>query len=70
MGVIYTRIGDTGRALECFHKAYEEHSGFLVYAHLDPRIKPLRGEARFKSQMHRIGKGRINESANVGTLAD
>jgi len=69
VGVIYTRIGDTGRALECFHKAYEEHSGFLVYAHLDPRIKPLRGEALLGARCI-TWAGRINESANVGTLAD
>ncbi|MEO8050234.1 MAG: protein kinase [Acidobacteriota bacterium] len=54
-GVIYTGLGDNGRALDWFDKAYQEHSGFLVYALLDPRLKPLRGEARFQALLHRVG---------------
>jgi len=55
LGVIYTGLGDTSRALEWFDKAYEEHSGFLVYAYLDPRLKTLRGEARFRNMLSRVG---------------
>ncbi len=54
-GVIYTGLGDTGRALDWFEKAYEEHSGFLVYAYLDPRLKPLRSEARFQGMLRQMG---------------
>ena len=54
-GVIYTGLGDTGRALEWFEKAYQEHSGFLVYAYLDPRLKPLRSEARFQNMLGQMG---------------
>jgi hypothetical protein len=54
-GVIYTGLGDNPRALEWFDKAYEEHSGFLVYAFLDPRLKALRSEARFQGLLHRVG---------------
>jgi TolB-like protein/Tfp pilus assembly protein PilF len=54
-GVIYTGLGDTGRALEWFEKAYEEHSGFLVYSYLDPRLKPLRSEARFQNMLRQVG---------------
>ena len=54
-GVIYTGLGDNGRALQWFEKAYDEHSGFLVYASLDPRLKPVRSEARFQGMLRRIG---------------
>jgi tetratricopeptide (TPR) repeat protein len=54
-GVIYTGLGDTGRALEWFEKAYAEHSGFLVYAYLDPRLKPLRSEVRFQNILRQMG---------------
>ncbi len=54
-GVIYTGLGDTGRALEWFEKAYAEHSGFMVYAYLDPRLKPLRSEARFQGILRQMG---------------
>ena len=54
-GVIYTGLGDTSRALEWFDKAYEEHSGFLVYAYLDPRLQPLRSEPPFRDLLRRMG---------------
>lgn len=54
-GVIYTGLGDNNRALEWFDKAYQEHSGFMVYAYLDPRLKPLRHESRFQDLLHRVG---------------
>lgn len=54
-GVIYTGLGDNNRALEWFDKAYQEHSGFMVYAFLDPRLKPLRHESRFQDLLRRVG---------------
>jgi serine/threonine protein kinase/tetratricopeptide (TPR) repeat protein len=54
-GVIYTGLGDNSRALEWFDKAYAEHSGFMVYAYLDPRLKSLRHEPRFQDLLHRVG---------------
>jgi len=54
-GVIYTGLGQTDRALEWFDKAYAEHSGFMVYSYLDPRLKQLRGESRFQDVLRRVG---------------
>ena len=54
-GVIYAGLGDNSRALEWFDKAYAEHSGFMVYAYLDPRLKSLRHESRFQDILHRVG---------------
>ncbi|HLJ17295.1 MAG TPA: protein kinase [Bryobacteraceae bacterium] len=55
IAVIYTGLGDNERALEWLSKAYEEHSGFMVYVYLDPRFKPLRRNARFQDLLHRMG---------------
>jgi serine/threonine protein kinase/tetratricopeptide (TPR) repeat protein len=53
--VIYTGLGDNNRALEWFDKAYQERSGFMIYAYLDPRLKSLRRESRFQDLLHRVG---------------
>ncbi len=55
IAVIYMGLGETGRALEWLNKAYEEHSGFLVYVYLDPRFRPLRSDPRFQDLLRRMG---------------
>jgi TolB-like protein/Flp pilus assembly protein TadD len=55
IGVVYTGLGETDRALEWLRKAYEQHAGFMVYVFLDPRLQPLRGDARFEDLLHRMG---------------
>ena len=52
---IHMGLGDQARALEWLQRAYDEHSGFMVYVHLDPRFKPLRTEARFRDLSDRVG---------------
>ena len=52
---IHMGLGDQTRALEWLQRAYDEHSGFMVYVHLDPRFKPLRTEARFRDLSDRVG---------------
>jgi non-specific serine/threonine protein kinase len=53
--VIHTGLGDADRAMEWLNKAFEEHSGFLVYVYLDPRLKPLHGDLRFQDLLRRMG---------------
>jgi non-specific serine/threonine protein kinase len=55
IAVIYAGLGDYNRALDWLSKAYEEHSGFMVYVYLDPRFKPLRRDARFQAILKRMG---------------
>ncbi|MGI8958555.1 MAG: protein kinase domain-containing protein [Bryobacteraceae bacterium] len=55
VGAIYVGLGDTGSALQSLDKAYEEHAGFMPYISLDPRLKPLRHDARFEDLLHRMG---------------
>jgi hypothetical protein len=53
--VIYTGFGENDRAMEWLNKAFDEHSGFLVYVYLDPRLKSLHRDARFQDLLRRMG---------------
>jgi eukaryotic-like serine/threonine-protein kinase len=55
LAAIYLGLGDKGRALEWLRKAFDEHSGFMVYVHLDPRLKSLRDESRFQELLTGMG---------------
>lgn len=55
IAVVYAGLGDTANALAWLDKAFGEHSGLMVYVYLDPRLKPLRGNARFQSILRGMG---------------
>ena len=55
IAVIHTGLGNNDRAMEWLNKAFEEHSGFLVYVYLDPRLKSLHRDARFQDLLRRMG---------------
>jgi hypothetical protein len=41
--------------MEWLNRAFEEHSGFLVYVYLDPRLKSLHRDPRFQNLLRRMG---------------
>ena len=51
---IHLGLGEPGRALEYLEKAYEEHSHWLIYLHLDPSMDDLRDRTRFLDLMHLV----------------
>jgi len=53
--VIHTGLGERDKAMEWLNKAFDEHSGFLVYVYLDPRLKTLHPDARFQGLLRRMG---------------
>jgi TolB-like protein len=55
IAVVYTGLGNPDRAFEWLNKAYEEHSGFLLYIRSDARMKVLRGDPRFHDLLRRMG---------------
>jgi hypothetical protein len=36
-------------------KAYEEHSNWLIYLHIDPSMDGLRDDPRFQDLLRRVG---------------
>jgi serine/threonine protein kinase/tetratricopeptide (TPR) repeat protein len=52
---IYIGLGENDRAIECLEKAYEEHSHWLLYLHIDPSMDGLRDNPRFRDILGRVG---------------
>lgn len=52
---IHIGLGDSNRAIEYLEKAYEEHSHWLIYLHIDPSMDGLRDKPRFQDLLRRVG---------------
>jgi serine/threonine protein kinase/Tfp pilus assembly protein PilF len=52
---IHVGLGENDSALEYLEKAYEEHSNWLIYLHIDPSMDGLRDEPRFQDLLRRVG---------------
>jgi len=48
-------LAEVDRALDLLERAYEEHSHWLIYLHLDPGMDTLRAHPRFQDLLRRIG---------------
>ena len=55
IAVIYTGLGEAANAVSWLEKAFQEHTGLLVYVYLDPRLKPLRANPQFRSVLRGMG---------------
>jgi len=53
--IVYTGMGDKDRAFEWLDKAYDEHESGLPWIKADPRMDPLRSDARYKELLLRLG---------------
>ena len=54
-GIIYTGLGDIGRAFTWLNAAVDRHDTRLVDLLIDPRFDPLRSDARFAQLRQRVG---------------
>jgi serine/threonine protein kinase/tetratricopeptide (TPR) repeat protein len=52
---IHVGLGEEDRAMEYLEKAYEEHSHWLMYLHMDPGMDSLRSNPRFHGLLRRVG---------------
>jgi hypothetical protein len=57
LAMFYTRLGDHKRAMDYLERAYQEHSGDMVFIRAEPCYAPLRDEPRFQALVRRIGLG-------------
>jgi len=52
---VHIGLGENDRAIEYLEKAYEEHSHWLIYLHIDPSMDGVRENPRFQDLLRRIG---------------
>jgi serine/threonine protein kinase/tetratricopeptide (TPR) repeat protein len=52
---IYVGLGDKDEALNWLEKAYQDHSGPMIWLKVEPLFSSMRGDARFQDLLHRIG---------------
>ncbi len=55
--LICAGLGENDRALEWLERAFQEHSSGMVTIKVDPRLDPLRQDARFTNLLRRVGLG-------------
>ena len=56
LAVVHAALGDTDRAFDSLETAYRDGSLWLsCWARCDPRLDPLRGDARLGSLLRRVG---------------
>jgi tetratricopeptide (TPR) repeat protein len=53
--LVYTGMGDKDRAFEWLQKAYDQRSNDVPWIKADPRMDPLRSDARYKELLLRMG---------------
>ena len=54
IAVVYAGLNDRDRTFEWLNKAYQEHTGFLIFVNSDPRFKPLRPDPQFRDLLRRM----------------
>jgi serine/threonine-protein kinase len=52
--LVHTGLGERDQALRYLERAYQERSTVLAYLLIDPRLAPLRGDARFLALARRL----------------
>jgi serine/threonine protein kinase len=53
--LVHAGLGEREQALRYLERAYEERSTVLAYLLIDPRLAPLRDDARFLALARRLG---------------
>jgi len=53
--VVDAGLGENDRAFEYLERTYQERSTVLAYLRLDPRLAPLRSDARSADLVRRLG---------------
>jgi len=59
MAVIHGALGEIDIAFNELHRAYREHSSWLLYLNADPRLDRLRSDTRFTTLLQKIGLHRV-----------
>jgi len=55
IGEVYAGLGEKEKAFEWLTKAYEEHAGQMIFLKIDPWIKNLHSDPRYKELLKKTG---------------
>lgn len=55
LALVYTGMGDGGRALDLLMRAHDERDVWLTWLGVEPRFDALRGEPRFRELLQSVG---------------
>jgi Flp pilus assembly protein TadD len=55
IALVYIAVDDGAQGLNWLEKAYQRHSSIMTWLKTDPRFDKVRGEARFRDLMRRVG---------------
>ncbi len=53
--LVYAGLGEKDRAFEWLERAYGDRSGSVRYLKIEPRLDPLRSDARCQELIRRVG---------------
>ena len=55
MALIHAALGEIDEAFRCLENAYDRCAEWMIYTNIDPRLDPLRADARFDDLLARLG---------------
>jgi tetratricopeptide (TPR) repeat protein len=53
--IIYAALGEKDEAMAALEQSYQEHSWWIIWMKVDPKVDSLRSDARFADLIRRIG---------------
>jgi tetratricopeptide (TPR) repeat protein len=54
IAMLFAQVGDNDHAMEYLERAYQKHSGDLLYLGVEPYFDPMRGDPRFQALIRRV----------------
>lgn len=70
LAVLYAGLGENDQAFEWLEKAFAEHSGWMVYLGVEPRMDVLRNDPRFQDLLHRVGLTKYSNTLLLPVVGD
>lgn len=55
IAIVYAGLGKREKALEWLNRAYEDHSYFMSWLKIDPRLRELRSDPQFVALVRQVG---------------
>ncbi len=65
MAIIHTGLGEPDEAFKCLEKAYEDHDPWMIWLGTEPKLDPLRSDARFVDLLVRVGLDEVTRTLSL-----